>query len=302
MRLRPDFLIVGHERSGTLWTSATLNEHPNIASFPSLPFMVTAHERRAGEVHFFNTIASLEPDTADRFVRPLSDYLTKFGKVFADLIPLADEVSKAEFYRLMVNRYSDYCDEQRGDKALVGESSPAYTFHLDFIDSFYPSIKKICCIRDPKDKLTSWHFSNLRKGRKKEREITSAFAHEYLESRIIKEYEALLEYAGSVHCITYERMSTSPLEVTRGVLDYLEVEATGAVVEQMVHAASFEQMTRRHAENGSRKRGEEDRGESMRKGVAGDWRHHIAADLAQAIDAATTDLRGQVFEKYEVEI
>ena len=163
MRLRPDFLIVGHERSGTLWTSATLNGHPDIASFPNLPFVVTAHERRVGEVHFFNTIASLEPDTADRFVRPLSDYLTKYGKVFADLIPLADKIPKAEFYRLMVNRYSDYCDDQRVDKAMVGESSPAYTFHLEFIDSFYPSIKKICCIRDPKDKITSWHFSKERR-------------------------------------------------------------------------------------------------------------------------------------------
>ena len=191
MKLRPDFLIVGMERSGTIWTSATLNEHPEIASFPSLPFVISADVQRAGEVHFFNTLASLEQDVEPAFIRPLSDYLTKYGKVFADLVPLAKTIPKEEFYKMMTQRYSDHCDRQRGSKKIVGESTPAYVFYLDFIDSFYPGIKKICSIREPKDKITSWHFSLLNKGKKTEKEITERFAMDYVEERIVKEYKAL---------------------------------------------------------------------------------------------------------------
>jgi len=56
--MRPNFLIVGMGRSGSLWTSAMLNAHPDIASFPSMPFHTTSREKRVGEVHFFNTLAT----------------------------------------------------------------------------------------------------------------------------------------------------------------------------------------------------------------------------------------------------
>jgi len=301
MKLRPDFLIIGMERSGTLWTSAILNEHPEIASFPNLPFKISADEIRAGEVHFFNTLVSLEPNTEGKFTRPLSDYLTKCGQVFADLVPLADKVPKEEFYRLMIKRYSDYCDRQRGDKKIVGESTPAYVFYLDFIDSFYPGIKKICSIREPKDKITSWHFNLLRKGRKTEKLITEEFALDYVKTRIVKEYEALLEYKGPVHCITYEMMSYNPQKTVQGLLDYLEIGTSDEVIARMIHSASFEEMTRRHSKKVGRKRGEEDPQESLRRGVVGDWKNHIDEDLALSIDTAVAPFRKEVFKKYGLE-
>jgi len=291
------------ERSGTLWTSATLNEHPDIASFPNLPFKADGDERRVGEMHFFNTLASLESNTEGKFTRPLEDYLTKYGKVFADLVPLARTLPKGEFYQVMVRRYSDFCDKQRGRKKIVGESTPAYVFHLDFIDSFYPNIKKICSTRDPKDKITSWHFSLLGRGRKTEREVTEAFAMEYLQSRIVKEYQALLLYDKPVYCITYERMSREPHQTVRGLLEYLEVEATDETIDSMVKNASFEEMTRRHSKGlDTRKSGEENRLDSLRKGIAGDWKNYVNEDLAEKIDTIAMPFREKVFEKYDVEI
>ena len=300
-KLRPDFLIVGMERSGTLWTSATLNEHPDIASFPNLPFKISIDEVRAGEVHFFNTLASLEPNQEGKFTRPLSDYLTKYNRVFADLVPLADQVSKSEFYQMMVQRYSDYCDRQRGHKKIVGESTPAYVFHLDFIDSFYPGIKKICSIREPKDKITSWHFSLLNKGRKTDQAITPEFAIDYTKTRIIPEYQALLDYHGVVYCITYENMFNRPQPTIRGLLNYLEIKATNRLIEEMAQRASFSEMTQRHTKQVGRKAGEEDRRESLRKGVAGDWRNHIAEDLARMIDDLVLPIRREVLYKYKLE-
>lgn len=302
VKLRPDFLIIGMERSGTLWTSATLNEHPEIASFPNLPFKIDGDERRVGEMHFFNTLASLEPNMEGKFTRPLEDYLTKYGKVFADLVPLAQTLPKGKFYQLMIKRYSDFCDEQRGRKKIVGESTPAYVFYLDFIDSFYPGIKKICSLRDPKDRITSWHFSSLRKRRKTEPRITEEFALAYVNDRIVKEYEALLAYQGRVHCLTYEMMHRQPQKTVRGLLDYLEVDASDRVITRMVRSASFEEMTRRHSKTTGRKPGEENRQESLRKGVVGDWKNHIDKNLANLIDAAVLPLRREVFEKYGLEL
>ncbi|MBI1999162.1 MAG: sulfotransferase domain-containing protein [Parcubacteria group bacterium] len=300
-KLRPDFLIVGMERSGSLWTSATLNAHPDIASFPALPFQGPNGELRVGEVHFFNTLATVNGENPSAFTRPIEDWLTKYGKVFADLVEHKDKIPKKEFIAMCVRRYSDYCDRQRGNKKIVGESTPAYVFHLDFIDSLYPSMQKICIMRDPKDKIVSWHFSLVSKGRRNEKEVTEDFALDYLRERIVKEYEALLAYKGWVHCITYEKMTVDPVRVIKGMLSYLGVGATDEIISHMIQEASFENMTLRHTKKEGRQRGEEVSGDSMRKGVVGDFKAHMTADLAETIDEAVADVRAKVFTKYDVE-
>jgi len=307
MKLRPNFLIVGMERSGSLWTSATLNEHPDIASFPSLPFKVLSNpeDQRIGEMHFFNMIASLEPNMEGKFTRDLSGYTVKYGKVFADLISYAKKVPKEKFYKMMLKRYSELCDKQRGNKKIVGESTPAYVFHLDFIDSLYPgrNMKKICSIREPKDKITSRHFSLLGRGIKKKNKITEEFAMEYVHTRIVKEYEALLAYNGSIHCVTYEKRHRKPNEVVRSILDYLKIEATDETIDKMILNASFEEMTKRDLkETVGRVSGDGDMKESMRKGVVGDWENNMDKRLAGAIDAVVLPIREEVFKKYDLEV
>ena len=106
-----------------------------------------------------------------------------YNKVFSDLVSYKDKVPKMDFYRIMQNRYSDYCNSFRGNKKLVGENTADYIFHLDLIDSLYPDMKKICIIRDPKDKITSWHWSLYNKGRIEEVSITEQFVLEYLNQK-----------------------------------------------------------------------------------------------------------------------
>ena len=203
----PDFLIIGLERSGTHWVSALLNAHAEIACFPSKPFIKESGEYsdELGEVHLFNTLASFEPNTEDKFTRPLENYLTKHQNLFTDLVHYKDEVDKKELYKIFIKRYNEVCESQRQGKKIVGESTQAYVFHLDFIDKFYPAIKKICIIRDPKDRIVSWHFNQIRKGRKVEQSISEEFIIDYCASRIKKEYEALLAYQGEITAIFARR-------------------------------------------------------------------------------------------------
>jgi len=211
-----------------------------------------------------------------------------------------DSISKETFVDMAVAHYSSYCDSQRGEKEIVGEGSPAYVFHLDFIDSLYPDIKKICSIRDPKDKIVSWYFSKMvRKGDETTPSITPEFALDYVEKRIIPEYEALLSYGDNVHCITYEKMSSDTAEVARRMVQYLGYTASDDELSHMIEEASFKKKTAKDSGR-ARETGEEDMKSGLRKGIVGDWRNYIDDKLAERINNRTLDLRKRVFEKYTV--
>ncbi len=301
MGTRPDFLIVGMERSGTHWVSAILNNHPEIASFPTLPFSTEPGKNKIGEVHFFNTLASLDGARADILARAFSNFSHRVNGVFADVAALRGKISDKKLRALMMRRYGEYCAAQMGKKKLVGESTPAYIFFLDFIDSLYPHMKKICIIRDPKDMIISWHFNLIRKNRKKEGEpVTQDFALGYLKKRIAKEYEALLTYKDFVHCLTYEGLHKDGVTVVRGLLDYLEVAYSPQLVASMIENASFEKQTKKENVSLPRKAGEEDIKSGLRKGIMGDWRNHISEALAAKIDETVCGLRKEIRKKYNV--
>jgi len=287
------------QRSGTVWTGALLNSHPEIACFPNTKFHSKLVKSKIGDVDFFNTLASIEPKADPRFTRPIERYRTMYDTLFADLVPYKDTVPRWKFYSLMQERYSDYCNKRRGRKKIVGENTADYIFHLDFIDYLYPGIKKICIIRDPKDKIVSWHFSLVHKGRRKEKRVTAGFVSDYLRNRIIPEYEALLAYDNHIHCITYEKLSTDGPRVTAGILDYLGVKKSPAIIARMLADASFKKQTKKDG-GIARERGEEDKTSQLRKGMVGDWENYMTKEMAYKIDTAVAPLRKAVFKKYDI--
>ena len=299
----PDFLIVGLEKSGTHWVSGLLNAHPETACIPFKAFFGWQEKYQKeffGEQHLFNTLGSLEPGNEDKFSRPISDYLERNNKFFAAEAALAGKIPKEELYKKFIERYNELCELHRQGKKLVGESTPAYVFYLDFIDSFYPRIKKLCITREPKDRVVSWHFNEVRKGRKMETEISDEFAADYCRNRIIKEYEALLAYGGHIHCFAYESLQERPQEIVRGFLQYLGAVSDDEIVEQMIKEAAFEKVSGQDNDSGGRKKGEELITSHYRKGISGDWKNYLTPAQAELIDGLTDDLQKKVFEKYRV--
>ncbi len=301
---KPDFLIVGMQRSGTHWVSALLNSHPEIACFPALPFRSENPEsdmKRIGEVHLFNTLASLEPDVDKSFTRPMENFLTQVHGIFADLVPLKDRLPREEVYRNFLARYEELCEKMRGNKLLVGEDTPLYVFHLDFIDSFYPNIKKICIFRDPKDVVVSWHFNLIRKGRKSPEEpIRDGFVEEYCRGTIQPEFRSLLAYEGGIHCLTYEALHQHPRKAVKSLLDYLGVKYSDEIIQNMINEASFERLTEVDSGGRPRRPGEQSIGSHYRKGIVGDWKNNLTDKLAQIVDELTLELVRQVMDKYKI--
>lgn len=296
----PDFFLIGLERSGTHWVMALLNAHPDISAFPWLPFHAEEGKNNIGEVHLFDTLAGLDSEKYhDRFPRPFTDFLTKYNKVFADLVPLVDQLSRQELYAAFRERYNQYCQEQKGNKKIVGESTPAYVLYLDLVDMFYPEIKKICIIRDPKDRVVSWHFNQIRKGRKTDMIISDGFARDYAEERIKKEYESLLAYPGDIHCITYEQLSNNTAETIRGMIRYLGMEYTDEIIETMIREGDFKNLVAKDSGSG-RERGEESVTSHFRKGIVGDWKNYLSESQVQMVQELVGGLQKQVFAKYHV--
>ncbi len=290
----PDFLVMATQKSGCYWVSALMDAHPEISCFPSM----YGGQTGVGEGHVFDVLGSIDDDGGKQFIKSFTKTRDGF---FADLVHYLHQLSRHKLYDLFRERYSQWCNLYR-KKRLVGEKTAEYLLHLDIVDYFYPKIKKLCIIRDPKDRVVSFHFHQLRKQQKTEEKITDEYVLSYCLNRIKKEYEILLNYNGNMHCFTYEALTKNPHQVLRDILDYLEVKSTKEIVNQMIAEASFENLTKkdRILDEGSRKRGEENRYSQYRKGIVGDWKNYLTPKQTKMIDTIIFDLEKKVFQKYNL--
>jgi|TARA_Y100000310_G_scaffold214702_1_gene215645 hypothetical protein len=289
----PDFFIVGLQKSGSYWVTALLNNHPEIRAFPSLRGGQTGVE----EGHVFDVLATLPDDGGEKLKKSFSNHHNGF---FKDIVSLIGKVSKKELHEKIRDRYREWHHKWSEGKRLVGDKTTEYIFHLDMIDEFYPHVKKICIIRDPKDRLVSWHFHQIRKGRKKEGSVTDNFVTDYVD-RVIREYENMLAYKGHIHCFTYERLSREPKVVLSELLSYLGAQTSDEILERMIKEASIENLRAKDktcVEGQSVARGAEVQTSHYRKGVVGDWQNHLSDIQARMVDEKLALLQKKVFEKY----
>jgi hypothetical protein len=294
----PDFIVVGLQRSGSSWVNALLSGHPNIVSFPTL----WGDQTGVSEGHIFDNLAKIKEDGGKSAIYSFTHYHNDF---FTPLVPLIiNKASKEDLYDAVRERYNLWCDIQRKKtkKKLAGEKTVEYIFCLDLIDEIYPGIKKLCILRDPRDRVVSFHFHQLRRGQKKEKGITIAYARNYCQNRINPEYEKLLAYSGNIHCFTYEQLSYEPKEALSKILKYLKAKVSDKIIEDMIKEGSFESVTARDkiANEGKRKKGEQSMKSHYRKGVVEDWKNHLTTEQVNIIKKETSLLQNKVSKKYNL--
>ncbi|MCK5211114.1 sulfotransferase [Candidatus Parcubacteria bacterium] len=293
----PDFFVVGLQKSGSYWVTALLNAHPEIRCFPDL----CGGQTGVCEGRIFDMLASINKDDGRAFK---NSFLNHHNDFYADLVPLLNKINQQELFNKFRDRYREWCDKHSEGKKIVGDKTTEYVFHLDMIDDFYPRVKKICILRDPKDRIVSWNFHQIRKGRKKEEKISNKFVMDYCTNRIKKEYESMLKYNGYIHCLTYEMLKNNPNKVINNLLNYLEVKTNNKLISNMIEAASIDSCRKKDKSISKEDKKEiinnEMRKSHYRKGVVGDWKNYLTDKQVQIVDDILSSLEKKVFIKYKI--
>lgn len=286
-----DFHIIGLQKSGTYWLTALLDSHPAIRCFPSRP----GHADGSGEAHLFDLLARLEDHFHD-FRRSIRRKLNGF---FSDLLVGSEPTSPEErqaLTRRICRRFDEYCSLQRAihQKEVVGEKTTESVHHPELIEQLYPGVRKICILRDPRDRVVSFHFHQLRKGRREVSYIDRAFVETYID-RVDLDYRGLLEVTEPIHVLTYESLHRQPSETLRDVLRFLNVADDDDTITRMREAASFERLAARPA-------GCEDAKSHFRKGVVGDWQDHLDPNDAAMIVYRLAELTRKIEQRFALDL
>jgi len=287
----PDFLVVGMQKSGTYWLTALLDAHPQIRCFPSRP----GGGDGTGEAHLFDIMARLHGDP-ESFRRSMS---RKLGGYFADLVegPLPEgEAERAELRVAVSARFARYCDEQRRlhGKTFVGEKTTETVHHLDLVEELLPGVRKVAILRDPRDRVVSFHYHEARKGRRTDGPIRPEDVDAYVE-RVRIDYEGLLGVRDPYLVLTYEELSRSPVPTLVRLLRFLDAYASEDHARAMLAQASFERLAERD-------RGVEDAGSHYRKGVVGDWSAELDEASAERMVGALEPLTARIEERFGLDL
>lgn len=278
----PDFLIIGLQKCGTSWVTNLLNRHPQVAVAPSHPGI----SKGVHEGHFFDMLSWKETDH-DRFVKVLKN---KHDGYFDDFVEKEGRLTEEAFLTQLSLRYNSFIGRLRTSPGnYAGDKTTEYVFHLDLVDRLYPGIKKICILRDPRDRTMSFHFHQVRKGRRENGKPILEQIESYCE-RLESELRSLLSYQGEIYFLTYEDLSKNTPSVVSSLLTYIGIKADENLIAQLVEAASFERVS-------GRKQGQADAKSHYRKGVVGDWKHSLDQEhlsvFAQRINPLLESLMSQ---------
>lgn len=287
----PDFLIVGMQKSGSYWLTALLDQHPEIRCFPSRP----GHGDGTGEAHLFDVLARLDGD----FERFRKSMRSKLGGFFAPDLPLAPPTSTEARQVLTLrlrDRFNEFCHMQRiaASKRFVGEKTTETVHHPELVEALYPGIRKVCILRDPRDRLVSFFFHQRRKGQSGESGITTAHVDAYAE-RVRKDYRGLLNMTEPLHVLTYERLSQDPAGEATRLLEFLGADARVGMVQSLVTGASFTTLS-------GRAHGESDESSHFREGRVGGWDSHLAPDLADRLMTQIRDVTEQIERRFALDL
>lgn len=281
----PDFFVVGLQKSGSYWVTALLDAHPEIRCFPSRP----GHSDGTGEAHLFDGLALLGTD----YVAFRKAMKSKLGGTFRDLLPAQAPLHEARkaMEAAIAARFADYCraERRRCGKRLIGEKTTETVHHPALLARHFPDAKTVCILRDPRDRVVSFHHHEIRKGRRAAGPITRADVEAYI-ARVQRDYAGLLALTNACHVFTYEALSAEPEETARRLLAFLGAAADPDTVQQVVGAADFTRLS-------GRRRGDADGASHFRAGLAGGWRGDLdpalAAEMIAALEAGTRDVEAR---------
>jgi hypothetical protein len=279
----PMFFIVGEAKSGTSWLMRTFNAHPEIMC--------------RGEGRFFGReYKDASMVTANTRIQPSSlyaafldaDYL---GHWIDRSVWTRERDREEELRRITGATIRQIFSERLAEagKRIAGDKTPLYGPEiLAETHAICPEAKIVHIIRDGRDVAVSWIYharrhGHLHGGILSDEELERIETHPdggiFTEERLrekasrwrdnvtqAREDGPSLFGEGYVE-VRYEDLLKRPEEEVGRLLRFLDADASEQSVKRCVEKTNFENWTR------GRRRGEEDPGSLLRKGVAGDWQN-----------------------------
>jgi len=255
------FFVVGMMKSGTTWVQFLLDAHPEICC--------------KGEGHFTDILFLMLAKTFKHYNSQSSGRNRLFEK---SGLKGNCPIYTGEHQRYMLATAMGLVFVQwagDSDVKCIGEKTPEHGRALDLLDAVIPAAKYIHIIRDGRDAAVSaWSF-NIRSNREEQLKLFPNF-NVFVES-FAKQWKQRVKQAQNFGTANpdryfefrYEDLHRDPEPTVQALFEFLGVNAGDDVVSACIHAASFERITV------GRKRGREQAGAHMRKGVVGDWRSHF---------------------------
>jgi hypothetical protein len=178
-----------------------------------------------------------------------------------------------EYCRVFFGRLYEYL---RSPQYLL-EKTPRNIRYVPFIKAIFPHAKLLAIYRDGRDVCVSDKFFRARRGEAWSIEDSVTRWREAMDAQ--NKYKALYD----LHAISYEALQTDSERTVTGVLDFLGLDKSPALVRRLISGASFESVT-------GRRRGAENRSSFNRKGVVGDWRNNFTASDRDIFKTLANDL------------
>ncbi len=261
------FFIAGVLKSGTTWLQFLLDAHPEICCRGEGHFIDELYPRLNNALAEYN-IQSKE--------RERSFAQGGINSRFLDFNDNHLPYLLATVIGLILARSA----EGAGLKC-IGDKTPLNINALNLLDTMFPTAKYFHIIRDGRDAAVATRtrdFQIDREATLQEFENYNVFVENFAKKwtqRIKRAQDFGATNPDRYFELRYEDLHREPKPIVRALFEFLGVDGGDDVVTECIHAASFERLT------GGRKRGQEQAGAQMRKGVIGDWRNHFD-EAAQA--------------------
>ncbi|AEH45602.1 sulfotransferase [Thermodesulfatator indicus DSM 15286] len=289
--------IVGHYKCGTTWLINMLSLHPDIIGLAETNLFKYAFNKSPKErtkILFYKTAwAEVSTPFIKVFARKILNPVRKYWKPVVGLKNIEQPLTK---YSLSLNeRYKlkrkllkiedpeKYCQEFFGyfikkfnPKCLI-EKSADHVRSIPRIKNTYPNSKLIVVYRDGRDFVVSHRYYA------KNMNLPWDFEESVKLWKEMIEYQLQYEKEYGLFSISYEEMLNNNKAIAIKILNFLGLNYTNDILENMIHKSSFEFRT-------GRKRGEANKKSFYRKGVSGDWRNHFSEKEKEIFKKIAGDL------------